>query len=1217
MDLWVSIGPNPCPEFFNDYGVATMTIGGLAIADAIEMMDTDNDFPEYHDYLLWDVNEDGVLDSVQFELLARILCLPESYVHPDLGPVKPVQDAFYANLAEFNAKLDKYIEKEDEIIAAAQPLLDVGNQILAVGGALLDDPITPEYNLPEVWNGSTLRDLADLMVYIGDSTLYHVNHGNIGPGGVIRQTFEGNVSTAHLAAAIMGLDSTLLDRALANWRYEDIEKGLALAALNWQHLLDLLQASGLDPVLVGDVENAIADSEVNIDDVPGDEDLGTFETGNGDDLLDPDTVWGDGGETLEELIDGLGGDPADVFDDIDDFYTVMPTVPDVSGMLLPAAEATITGDGFVVGDVTPMFDDVAPQGTVLDQNPLGGEYALAGSAIDLWVSAGPNPCPEFFDAWGVSTFTIGGRAIADAVAQADTNNDYPKYHDFDTWDVNGDGVLDSVQLELLARIMCLPDNYEHPVFGSVDAIKDDFYANLALYYEKLNKLLDVEDAVIAAAQPLKNVANQILAVGGALLDELITPEYNLPAVWDGYTLRELAQFMLDMGGHATWNLDQGNIGPGGLFRQTMENNLSTAHLVAALMSFDNSLLDEVFSDYRYVEVEKGLALADLNWQHLLDLLQSYGLDPGLVNDVETLLDDTTIVPEDIVEEEDLIVLETEDGDDLLDPDTEWGENGETLQDLIDSLGDDPETIFDDIEDLFTEMPMVPDVTGLLLPAAETNLVGAGFVVGDVTPLYDDVAPQGTVLDQNPLGGDYATTGSAVNLWVSAGPNPCPEFFDEWGNSTFTIGGRAIADGIQQGDTGGKFADYHDFDTWDFDEDGVADKFMYDMLAHVLCLPDTYEHPAIGPVKPIQDAFYANLDAVNVVLTKYWEKEDAIIAVGQPLKDVANQILAVGGALLDEPITPEYNLTPEWDGKTLGDLAEFMLDVGRGVVSNANDGNIGPGGIIHTVLEGNVSTAHLLAAVIGLDDSLGGDILGSGAYRYLQKAFALTDLNWQHLLDLLQASGLDPVLVNNVDTLLDDTEISLDDLDDDLYIFDGQDGNDLLDPNTEWGENGETLQDLLDGFGEDPDAIWDDIEDLFTEMPMVPDVTGLLLPAAESNLVGAGFVVGDVTPMFDDFAAPGTVLDQDPVGGDHAQAGTSVDLWVSAGPNPCPEFFDDYGNSTFTIGGRAIADAIAQADTGGDLTDYYDYDAWDFDDDGVADSVMFDLLAHIPVPAGYF
>jgi beta-lactam-binding protein with PASTA domain len=1213
VDLWVSSGPNPCPEFFDQWGVATMTIGGLAIADAIEQLDVGNDFTEYHDYLLWDVNGDGVLDSLQFELLARVLCLPDNYEHPEIGPVKPIQDAFYANLAEFNDRLAKYFDKEDEMIAAAQPLLDVGNQILAVGGALLSDPITPEYNLSEVWNGLTLGDLADMMVYIGDGTLYHLNHGNIGPGGVIRQTFEGNVSTSHLAAAIMGLDSGLLDQALGHWRYDEIEKGLALADLNWQHLLDLLEASGLDAGLVNDVEAAIAATEVGLGDVPANEDLATLQTDDGNDLLDPNTIWGDAGETLQDLIDTLGGDFEDIWNDIDDAFTPIPpvAVPDVTNQALAVAEANVVAAGLVVGDVVPQFDDLAPVGTVIDQNPLGGALALPGSAVNLWVSAGPNQCPEFFDNWGVATMTIGGRAIADAFAQADTGNEFPEYHDFDLWDINEDGILDIVQFELLARILCLPDNYEHPVIGPVKPVQDAFYANLALYNEKLTKLLDIEEEMIAAAQPLKDVANQILAVGGALLDDPITPEYNLPEVWDGSTLRDLAEFMLEIGGHVTWNLSQGNIGPGGLFRATLEGNDSTAHLVAAVMGLDTDILDWAFGNWRYGEVEKALALANLNWQHLLDLLQALGLDPALVNEVQTLIEDTTIVPEDIVVQDELPVFQTDDGDDLLDPNTIWGDSGETLQDLVDAIGNDPDAIFDDISDTFTEMPTVPDVTGMLLPAAEADILAAGLVTGAVAPVFN-AAPVGTVLDQNPFGGTYAPTGSAVNLWVSAGPNPCPEFFDEWGVATMTIGGLAIADAISQVDTNDRFAQLHVYQNWDLNNDGIADSVQLELLAHILCLPDNYEHPVIGPVKPIQDAFYANLALYTAQLDKYWAKEDAVIAVAQPLKNLANDMLATGDPALDGTFDPAaLNLPDSWAGFTLRELAEFMIEAGGGVTWNVSQGNIGPGGLVHATLENNTSTDHLFAALMGLDSDTYARVLAHRWYAKFERGMALADLDWQALLSLL--SGLDAGLVNQVDTLMEDTDYSLDDVptEEELAVYEDEGGLDLLDPDTVWGESGETLQDLIDDFG-DADTIWNDIEDQFTEiMPVpVPDVTGIDVVDAGTTIILAGLQVGNVVMEFNDLAAVGTVLDQNPLAGVLVMPDTFVNLWVSAGPNPCPVFFDQWGETTFAIGGRAVADAIEQADTVGDFTEYYDYDSWDIDEDGVLDRFMFDMLARV-------
>ncbi len=66
-----------------------------------------------------------------------------------------------------------------------------------------------------------------------------------------------------------------------------------------------------------------------------------------------------------------------------------PTVPNVVGMQLEAAEASITAAGFVVGPTETRFDPVAPAGQVIEQSPEGGAEAKEGTVVELIVSKGP------------------------------------------------------------------------------------------------------------------------------------------------------------------------------------------------------------------------------------------------------------------------------------------------------------------------------------------------------------------------------------------------------------------------------------------------------------------------------------------------------------------------------------------------------------------------------------------------------------------------------------------------------------------------------------------------------------------------------------------------------------------------------------------------------------------------------------------------------------
>ncbi|WP_426999130.1 Stk1 family PASTA domain-containing Ser/Thr kinase [Pseudarthrobacter sp. N5] len=68
---------------------------------------------------------------------------------------------------------------------------------------------------------------------------------------------------------------------------------------------------------------------------------------------------------------------------------------------------------------------------------------------------------------------------------------------------------------------------------------------------------------------------------------------------------------------------------------------------------------------------------------------------------------------------------------------------------------------------------------------------------------------------------------------------------------------------------------------------------------------------------------------------------------------------------------------------------------------------------------------------------------------------------------------------------------------------------------------------------------------------LPQLTGKSLDNAKSALNGAEMTLGSVTEKFDEAAAAGTVLVQEPAQGTPARHGTAVALTVSKGPQPVP------------------------------------------------------------------
>jgi beta-lactam-binding protein with PASTA domain len=64
---------------------------------------------------------------------------------------------------------------------------------------------------------------------------------------------------------------------------------------------------------------------------------------------------------------------------------------------------------------------------------------------------------------------------------------------------------------------------------------------------------------------------------------------------------------------------------------------------------------------------------------------------------------------------------------------------------------------------------IPNVLGMTRPGAESAILGANLLVGQVTDDFSDTVPAGQVLSQNPEGGTEAARGVFVNFVMSLGP----------------------------------------------------------------------------------------------------------------------------------------------------------------------------------------------------------------------------------------------------------------------------------------------------------------------------------------------------------------------------------------------------------------------------------------------------------------
>lgn len=64
---------------------------------------------------------------------------------------------------------------------------------------------------------------------------------------------------------------------------------------------------------------------------------------------------------------------------------------------------------------------------------------------------------------------------------------------------------------------------------------------------------------------------------------------------------------------------------------------------------------------------------------------------------------------------------------------------------------------------------VPDVVGLNQTKGQSEIVISGLVLGSMTRASSGTVPVGDIIIQNPAAGASVTTGTAVNLVISAGP----------------------------------------------------------------------------------------------------------------------------------------------------------------------------------------------------------------------------------------------------------------------------------------------------------------------------------------------------------------------------------------------------------------------------------------------------------------
>lgn len=701
LSLFAGAGHSQCLYKDAVSGEPTMAIGGRAMADAIRAVDARGDYARFHDYEVWDTNNDGIPDRLQMALLTEILCLPPSVPHPTID-VAAVQNTFIQNLVAYEEFLEKARQDEADILAIAPLMRDVGIELKTAATAVGRDQeilavsVFLAGEIPDEWVGKTYFDLARLMRRMGMRIVNAENNGHIGDqlAGTVWVALD-TTGTAHLAAGLMGLGVDLVHTVLGRDEYLESKQFLLLRDLD----LDFLRTEfGLDPAGVSALQTALNEMDLSAEDIPVlDVDFAVYLTADPDvELLSPDAQWGaDPTDTLANLAGALGDDPDVIWQTVKDSFAF--PMPDVVGTTLEDALIVFSAWGLVLGELSYQFDDSMPEGHILVSAPEAGAEVEAGMPVDLVLSLGVNPCPMFYNLYGVPTMEIGGLAVANAVRFIDVHNEYPHYHDYYAWDADLNGIPDHIQFALLTKVLCLPHGAAHPTID-VAEVQDIFWQNYTLYWDRVDTLRAEIDTALAVAPNLINLSNQMRTSGAPELNQWIEAEAFLdgvlPEPWEGKTYRALADFMKAVGDGAIWHDEQGNIDT----VATALDSEPAAHLIAAVMGMSQGLIDRVLNHTAYLQVVEGLVLTGLDWQYLATL---FSLTPDDVSAMETAIDaigvDVDFIP---APGEDFFVLES-DGVEIFSPDAPWGGEGQTLQELFDEFGDDVEALWAAIESAFT------------------------------------------------------------------------------------------------------------------------------------------------------------------------------------------------------------------------------------------------------------------------------------------------------------------------------------------------------------------------------------------------------------------------------------------------------------------------------------------------------------------------------------
>ena len=321
------------------------------------------------------------------------------------------------------------------------------------------------------------------------------------------------------------------------------------------------------------------------------------------------------------------------------------------------------------------------------------------------------------DEYGEPIMHTGGAAIAAGIALMDPDGSWGVPDNYNTWDLNTDGVPDRAQFELLTDILCMSGVSSHPTVN-LDEIRTTYEDNLTMYWELVNASMAAESAIAASGPDIRQAGVEIrTAVNAAgVQDDLLPAEVfggTFPDGWETRTWQDLGDTLFLLGSDINWMVTNNWLGSPSSPVWLLLNNTATAYTMAALLGLDSDFTTFLFASPSLEELYDLLILDELDWAYILGQLLAFGLTATTAANVENSVNNMDL-DESLLPTPDTLPI-TSNGEDALDGNVLWGDS--TFAELYNNNSGDSDAIWEEILTQLPELPIGGAGTVLVLAAS--------------------------------------------------------------------------------------------------------------------------------------------------------------------------------------------------------------------------------------------------------------------------------------------------------------------------------------------------------------------------------------------------------------------------------------------------------------------------------------------------------------------